>query len=77
MILADVDEESGSGGMPAAPNLYYPAFAMPATEQPAAATAGPNCPECKSDGKFREGGGISTRKKLLFLLLVASLSLLR
>ena len=78
MILADVDEESGSGGMPAAPNLYYPAFAMPATEQPTAATAGPNCPECKSSGKFREGsGGISTRKKLLFLLLVASLSLLR
>ena len=74
MILADVDEESGSG-MPA-PNLYYPAFAMPA-EQPTAA-AGPNCPECKSNGKFREeSGGISTRKKLLFLLLVASLSLLR
>ena len=76
LILADVDEESGSGGMPAAPNLYYPAFAMPATEQPTAASAGPNCPECKSNGKFREGG-ISTRKKLLFLLLVASLSLLR
>ena len=75
LILADVDEESGSG-MPA-PNLYYPAFAMPA-EQPTAATAGPNCSECKSNGKFREsGGGISTRKKLLFLLLVASLSLLR
>ena len=76
LILADVDEESGSGGMPAAPNLYYPAFAMPA-EQPAAASAGPNCPECKSSGKFRESGGISTRKKLLFLLLLASLSLLR
>ena len=75
LILADVDEESGSG-IPA-PNLYYPAFAMPA-EQPTA-TAGPNCPECKNNGKFREGGGggISTRKKLLFLLLVASLSLLR
>ena len=75
LILADVDEESGSG-IPA-PNLYYPAFAMPA-EQPTADIAGPNCPECKSNGKFREGsGGISTRKKLLFLLLVASLSLLR
>ena len=68
--MADVDEESGGSLSPPTPNLYYPAFAMP--EQ-----AGPNCPECKSSNKFRESNGISTRKKLLFLLLVASLSLLR
>ena len=72
--MADVDEESGGGLPPQAPtsNLYYPAFALHAAEQP-----GPNCPECKSSTKLRESNGISTRKKLLFLLLVASLSLLR
>ena len=76
MIIADVDEESGPG-LSTPPNLYYPAFAMP--EQPCEVDSG-RCPECKSGGdKFRANGGsgISTRKKLLFLLLVASLSLLR
>ena len=81
MIIADVDEESGhhGPGLPTPPNLYYPAFAMP--EQPDCGEGdGGRCPECKSGGdKFRANGGsgISTRKKLLFLLLVASLSLLR
>ena len=74
--MADVDEESGMSGLPP-PSLYYPAFAMPA-EQPEGGHAGGRCSECKSGDKFRDGNtGISTRKKLLFLLLVASLSLLR
>ena len=68
LIVADVDEESG---LPA-PNLYYPAFVLPEEGGP--------CRECKGGGKLKENlgasPGISTRKKLLFLLLVASLSLL-
>ena len=77
--MADVDEESAMGLPP--PSLYYPAFAMPA-EQPEGGEDGSHggrrCQECKSGDKFRDGSaGISTRKKLLFLLLVASLSLLR
>ena len=79
--MADVDEESGMGPLPPpTPSLYYPAFAMPA-EQPEGGEdghGGGRCHECKSGDKFRDGNtGISTRKKLLFLLLVASLSLLR